>query len=122
METLADRFKEAYQMATENNRVDRERQKKYYNVGTKLVTFQPGDKVYLKEMVNNKKRCAIFRIRWKGPYEVIRRLSDLNYMVKLSRSKEIVVNVNNMKKCFLKSALRPINGVHETWQRTKMRP
>jgi transposase InsO family protein len=45
METLADRLKEAYQMVRENNRVVRERQKKYYNVGTKLVTFQPGDMV-----------------------------------------------------------------------------
>jgi len=48
-----------------------------------------------------------FRIRWKGPYEVIRRLSDLNYLVKLSRTKEIVVNVNKMKKCFRQTALRP---------------
>jgi hypothetical protein len=56
--------------------------------------------VYLKEMVNSRQRCAKFRIRWKGPYEVIGRLSDLKYLVKLSRTKEIVVNVNKIKKVF----------------------
>jgi hypothetical protein len=73
----------------------------------KLVTFQPGDTVYLKEMVNSRQKCAKFRIRWKGPYEVIRCLSDLNYLAKLSRTKEIVVNVNKMMKCFRQTALRP---------------
>jgi hypothetical protein len=38
---------------------------------------------------------------------VIRRLSDLNYLVKLSRTKEIVVNVNKTKKCFRQTAVRP---------------
>jgi len=65
--------------------------------------------VYLKEMMNSRQKCAKFRVRWKGPYEVIRRLSDLNYLVKLSRTKEIVVNVNKMKKCFRQTALRPTN-------------
>jgi transposase InsO family protein len=70
-EMLADRLKEAYQVVRENSRVGRERQKEYYNQGTKLVTFQPGGMVYLKEMVNSKRRCVKFRTKWKGPYEVI---------------------------------------------------
>ena len=59
--------KEAYEMVRENNRIGRERQK-YYNIGTTLVSFQPGDMVYLKKMVNSRQKCAKFRIRWKGPY------------------------------------------------------
>ena len=35
-------------------------------------------------------------------------MSDLNYLVKLYRTKEIVVNVNKMK-CFRQTALRPTN-------------
>lgn len=54
LETLADRLMEAYQVARENKRIGRIRQKKYYNIGTKLVTFQPGDMVYLKEMMNSR--------------------------------------------------------------------
>jgi hypothetical protein len=93
-------------MVRENNRIGRERQKEYYNQVTKLVTFQPGDMIYLKEMVNSKRRCAKFRTKWKSPYEAIPRLSDLNYLVKLSRTKE-VVNLNKMKTCFRQKAVRP---------------
>ena len=41
----------------------------------------------------------------KDLYEVIWHFSDLNYLMKLSRTKEIVVNVNRMKRCFRKTAL-----------------
>ena len=58
-------------------------------------------------MMIRKQRCSKFRIRWRGPYEVIRRLSDLNYLAKFSRNKEIVVNVNKMKKCFRQKILGP---------------
>jgi len=85
----------------------REKQTKYYDRGTKLVTFQPRNMEYLKEMVNRRKKCAKFRMRWKGPYKVNRRLSDLNCLVKLSKTKEIVVNENKTKKCFRQTALRP---------------
>lgn len=41
----------------------------------------------------------------KGLYEVIWHLSDLNYLMKLLRTKEIVVNVKRMKRCFQKTDL-----------------
>ena len=122
LETLADRLKEAYQVVRENNKIGRERQKKYYNIGKKLVTFQLGDMVYLKEMVKSRQKCAKFRVRWKGPYEVIRRLSDLNYLVKLSSTKDIVVNVNKMKKCFRQTALRPTTKQRSTRSRAEDKP
>jgi hypothetical protein len=103
LEIWADHLREAYQVVSENNRNGRERQKEY-NQGTKLVTFQSRDTVYLRERVNSKWRCPKFRIG-KGLYEVIWHLSDLNYLMKLSRTKEIVVNVNRMKRCFRKTAL-----------------
>ena len=56
--------------------------------------------------MDSRKTCAKCRIRWESPFEVIRRLSGLNYLVKLSRNKEIFVNANKMK-CFRQTALRP---------------
>jgi hypothetical protein len=100
IDTLADRLKEAYRIVRENNRTGREKQKEYYDKGTKLRVFQPGDMVYLREMVRRKRECPKFRIRWKGPYTVIKRLSDLNYLVRVKRGKEIVVNLNKMKRCW----------------------
>jgi hypothetical protein len=99
IDMLADRLEEAYRVTRENNKPDRERQKKQYDKGTKLTTFQPGEMVYLREMTKGKGGCPKFRIKWKGPYEVLRSLSDLNYLIGIARNKEMVVNVNKMKRC-----------------------
>jgi transposase InsO family protein len=103
IDTLADRLKEAYQVARDNNRLGRDRQKEQYDKGTKLIIFQPGDIVYLREMVRRKQDSPTFRFRWKGPFTVIRRLSDLNYLVRIARNKEIVVNVNKIKHGYRKT-------------------
>jgi transposase InsO family protein len=107
IDTLTDRLKEAYHVVRENNKVGRERQKEGYDKGTRLITFQPGEMVYLRQMNRVRRGCPKFRLRWRGPYEVIRRLSDLNYLVRVSRKKELVVNVNKMKKCFAETAPLP---------------
>jgi hypothetical protein len=99
IDTLADRLEEAFRVARENNQSGREKHKEQYDKGTKLIIFQPGEMIYLREMVKGRRGCPKFRLRWKGPYEVLRRLSDLNYLVRVTRNKEIVVNVNKMKRC-----------------------
>jgi hypothetical protein len=113
IDTLANRLKEAYRVTEENNRVGRRRQKEQYDKGTKLTTFQSGDIVYLREMVRRKRACPKFRVRWKGPFTVIKRLSDLNYLVKVKRNKEIVVNVNKMKLCHQKTSCLPSRQSNE---------
>jgi hypothetical protein len=105
--TLADRLDEAYRVARENNKVGRERQKEWYDKGTRLVIFQPGEMVYLRQMNKVKCGCPKFRLGWRGPYEVVRRLSDLNYLVRVSQKKELVVNVNKMKRCCMKTVSAP---------------
>jgi transposase InsO family protein len=107
IDTLADRLKEAYHVTRENNRLGRNRQKEQYDKGTKLTIFKPGDVVYIKEMVRRKRDCPKFRLRWRGPFKVIKRLSDLNYLVKVRRNKEIVVNVNKMKHGYSKTHFSP---------------
>jgi hypothetical protein len=64
--------------------VGRERQKEQNDKGTKLTTFQPGEVVYLREMTKGKRGCPKFRVKWKSPFEVLRRLSDLNYCTVLA--------------------------------------
>jgi hypothetical protein len=65
----------------ENNKVIREKQKEKYDNGTKSVIFQPGDMICLRQMVRGSHGCPKFRLSWRGPYDVIRRLSDWNYLV-----------------------------------------
>jgi hypothetical protein len=99
IDTLADRLEKAYYIVRKNNEVGRRRHKEQYDKGTQLVNFQPGEMAYLREMGKGRYGCPKFRFRWKGPYEVMWRLSDLNYLVKIARNKEVIVNVNKMKKC-----------------------
>jgi hypothetical protein len=63
--------------------------------------------IYLREVIKGKGGCPKFRIRRRGPYEVIRRLSDLNYLVRVARNKELVVNINKMKRYFRKTEEPP---------------
>lgn len=76
-------------------------------IETKLDTFEPSDTVSLRDTTRGRRTCPKFRIRWKGLYEVVRRLSDLNYLVRLSKNKERVVNINKIKKSFLEPEPRP---------------
>ncbi|PNF43061.1 hypothetical protein B7P43_G04743 [Cryptotermes secundus] len=100
IDTLADRLEEPHRVTRANNRTGRERQKEQYDKGTRLIIFRPGDLIYLRDMTRRKRSCPKFPIRWRGPYEIVRRLSDLNYLVRVARNKEIVVNVNKMKRCY----------------------
>jgi hypothetical protein len=99
LNTLSDRLQEAYKVVIENNRLSRTKQKEYYDQGTKLRQFQVGDMVYIKEMAVGKNQSSKFRLRWKGPFEVVKRLSDLTYLIRIKPNKEVVVNVNRLKLC-----------------------
>jgi hypothetical protein len=67
--------------------------------------------VYLRQMSMGKQGCPKFRLRWRGPYEVIQRFSDLNYLI-IPWNKEFVVNVNKMEKCCVNTASPP-NGTRD---------
>ena len=45
---------------------------------TKLVTFSEVDYIYLKEMAIGVEKNKKFRNRWRGPYLITKRFSDLN--------------------------------------------
>jgi hypothetical protein len=91
----------------ENNKVGRQRQKEWYDKRTRLIIFQPDEMVYLRQMSRVKRGCPKFRLRWRGPYEVRRRLSGLSYSVRVSRKKVLVANVNKMKICYVEIAPLP---------------
>ena len=96
---LAERLKEAYEVVQEHNRIGREKQKIQYNKNTKLITFSEGEYVYLKEMAIGAGKSKKFRDRWRGPYQITKKLSDWNYKIRFKPGKTIVVNVNQVKRC-----------------------
>jgi hypothetical protein len=50
-------------------------------------------------MAPGKHQSSKFRLRWRGPFEIIKRLSDLTYLIRLRPHKDVVVNVNRLKLC-----------------------
>jgi hypothetical protein len=99
IKTLAERLKEAYDIVRRENKIGREKQKLQYDRNTKLVTFSEGDYLYLKEMAVGAGKSKKFRSRWRGPYLIMKRFSDLNYQIQIKPGKHITVNVNRLKRC-----------------------
>jgi len=99
IQTLAGKLNEAYEVVIKLNKSSRAKQKAYYDRNTKLVTFSVGDYVYLKGMVIGAGKSKNFRTRWRGPYLVTKRLSDLNYQTQITPGKLAIVNVNRLKRC-----------------------
>jgi hypothetical protein len=99
IEILAERLGEAFNVVRRQNKIGRARQKIQYDKNTKLVTFSEGDYIYLKEMTAGVGKSKKFRTRWRGPYLITKRFSDLNYQIQIKPRKYSTVNVNRMKKC-----------------------
>ena len=86
-------------MVQRRNKIGRVKQKIQYDKNTKLVMFSEGDYIYLKEMTVGVRKSKKFHNKWRGPYLITRRFSDLNYQIQLKPGKFTTVNVNRMKKC-----------------------
>jgi hypothetical protein len=50
-------------------------------------------------MAPGRNQSLKFQLRWRGPFKVIKRLSDLTYLIRLKSHKEAVVSVNGLNLC-----------------------
>jgi hypothetical protein len=41
-----------------------------------------------------------FHTRWRGPYLITKRLSDLNYQIQIKPGMLAIVNINRLKRCY----------------------
>jgi hypothetical protein len=97
---LADRLGEAYEVVARLRKIGREKQKAHYDKNTKLVTFSEGEYVYLKEIIIGVGKSKKFRNRWRVPYLITKRFSDLNYKIQTKPGNCVRVNVNRMKRYY----------------------
>jgi hypothetical protein len=44
-------------------------------------------------------KSKTFRERWRGPFLITKRYSDLNYRIQIKPGKLATVNINRLKKC-----------------------
>ncbi len=84
------------QLSMENLLQAQDKQSRLYNRGARLRNFTPGDKVLVLLPTSSSKLLA----KWQGPFEVTRRVGDLNYeVVRTDRSGEHqIYHLNLLKK------------------------
>jgi transposase InsO family protein len=92
----AQQWQEAIELAKANLIVAQARQKHYYDRNLQECSFEPNDVVLLKILKAQKGK---FKMRWNGPYVVIEKLSNLNYLIRhQDDTYPVVVHVNRMRK------------------------
>ena len=90
---LSDRLKETCSLAQAELLKAQEVQKSYYDKKAKLRTLQPGQKCLVLLPTAHNKLLA----QWKGPYEILERASEVNYIV-LIDGKRKRLHVNLLKE------------------------
>ena len=95
--TFKDRLFRAGQMAKRNLQESQSKMKVWYDRKAKSRCFEPGDKVLvLFPVVGNP-----LQAKYSGPYKVVKKISDTNYLVKTpDRRKETQVCHINMLKAY----------------------
>ena len=95
--TFKDRLFRAGQMAKRNLQESQSKMKVWYDRKAKSMCFEPGDRVLvLFPVVGNP-----LQAKYSGPYKVVKKISDTNYLVKTpDRRKETQVCHINMLKAY----------------------
>lgn len=92
---LLNRLQSCKELVEANMKNAQARAKLYYDKNARKRTFAVKDKVLLL----NTSRKNKLQVQWEGPAEVVERLSDTNYVVKMpGRRKEVKIYHSNLMK------------------------
>ena len=111
-EETAARLYASHQRARQHALEAREAQARYYNMKAQKRDFRVGDLVYItneqkKAKKKNVEDCRKFRHAWIGPNQIIKRISDVVYVVSnVETRKKTTVHENRMKLAF--GQVRPL--------------
>jgi len=75
-------------------------QKKYYDKAHKILNFNPGDLVMVKFPFAQIGKSPKLAPSYRGPFEIIKKISNLNYSIKLilnGKETEDVIHVRRLK-------------------------
>ena len=97
-EHLVGQMAEAYDQVREHLGRAANRAKKYYDFSAKPQSYQPGDLVWVYSPRQYQGRTPKWARCYSGPWEVVRRVNTVNYVVKKSqKAVGVVIHVNKMK-------------------------
>lgn len=87
VQELKESLRATNQIAKEHLKKIKQEAKEYYYRKTKEINFKVGDKVLLYDEALRRGRSKKLNALWTGPYIVLEKVSDVNYVIKKSRRK-----------------------------------
>jgi hypothetical protein len=73
------------------------RNKSYYDRTAERRELSEGDVVHLYDPAVKPSRCKMFVNFWRGPWRIVRKTNNLNYLIEDASGKESVVHINRLK-------------------------
>ena len=97
---LATRIKLAHELARSNLQKTQLQNKLYYDRNAKEPTFKEGEKVWIHNKERKQGLSPKLQTKWQGPYQIIEKVSPVNFKVKLvgGCKAPFVVHSNRLKK------------------------
>jgi len=100
------KIKDARELARKNIEKSQVKQKERYDEKHKPVEYKEGSKVLVFSPIRKIGRSEKLLHRWQGPYLVEKKVSDVNYLLKIKKGKEYsfdTVHVDRMKQFYERS-------------------
>jgi transposase InsO family protein len=94
---LRERLQNAYEHVRTNLKIGAERQKRYYDVGTKSESYKEGDLVWLTNQSRRKGVCPKLQKKWLGPMIIEAKVNDVTYRLRTSPTHTRVVHFDKIK-------------------------
>lgn len=94
------KFQKSREIARNNIIQSKHINKKYYDKNINSSDYNIGDKVYLLNEQVGKGKSKKLTQNYAGPYEVIEKLSPVNYNI-LVKNKKLLVHTNRLKRAFV---------------------
>ena len=99
VQTLEHKMQEVHNLVREHLATAAERQKKNYDTKICVNNYNVGDFVYLRHYARKVGKCPKLQVKYKGPYVVVKKLSDWLYEVKASTNtnRTVIVHHDRMR-------------------------
>ena len=96
---IQERLESAHTLVRQHTGKAMNRQKNYHDMKLSYEVFEPGDDVYVYVPVKKVGCSSKFTSFWRGPYQVLQKLSDVLYKVNSGRSEtEQIIHCDRLRK------------------------
>ena len=93
-------MKLSYNLVAKANKKSHAHNKRYYDRRTKQRKFSINDLVYLYNPAFKQALSKKFSKKWRGPYRLSKKITDLNYEITDPQGKKQVVHTNRLKRAY----------------------